>query len=73
MPTDIIALARRYATWIERAAFAHRLLAELVAHVRYDEERNETHNGDGTVTIRVPAAAWRESCIEADEPLPPQN
>jgi hypothetical protein len=70
---DIITQARRYATWIERARFLHRLIRELVLHVRADEEANETSNGDGTVTIRVPAAAWQETKHEADEPLPPNS
>lgn len=57
---DIQTLARRYATWMERATYTHRLVHELRLTCR-----DMQPNLDGTITITVSAAVWQ--ALQSDQ------
>lgn len=58
-------LAHRFAAWHRKAALCHRLLREIT-----NGATDEEYGNDGTITVRVPAAAWRAAQDEAATPPP---
>lgn len=62
---DVVAVARLYATWINKARNLHRLLTSIALHDPYP-----SFNEDGTVTVVVPAAEWLAAVDEARTALP---